>query len=417
MFCRRCGQQLTENMSFCLNCGTPISVQENPAKTDVMNGPGQEEPGAFRHKAQMVPKKKHTLRTVLIIAGCVLAVCGALVPVLINADLNSRYEKASDLLDSGEAEEAKTVFADLGGYKDAKDMIQACDYYNANQLMDSGSYEEAKAAFSALGNYEDADKQAQKCQNKIDYNNAISLKDSGESEQARDIFLSLGSFEDAEALAQECQNQMDYDYATSYMNSADYEEAKVVFESLGSYLDAEQLAAECGNHVDYNTADWWATTGDFYGAYLQFMALGDFSDAAERALACIQPNPENGELYRNPDYAKKSCAINIKNGSTDSSVYLKIYTSDDVLVSTVFIGAGQKAKVKLPSGSYRFKRAVGNNWFGETDMFGNEGYYEVLLFDNGSDVTKLSSSYIYTLSFAVEDGGNISGEQVGAEGF
>ena len=417
MFCRRCGQQLSENMSFCLNCGTPVSVQENPAKTEIMSGPGQKQPEAFQTRAQMMPKKKHTLRTVLIIAGCVLAVCGALVPVLINADLSSRYEKANNLLDSGEAQEAKTVFADLGGYKDAKDMVQACDYSSAEQMMDSGSYEEAKAAFSALGNYEDADEQAQKCQNKLDYNNAVSLKDSGESEQARDIFLSPGSFEDAEAQAQECQNQMDYDHATNYMNSADYEEAKVVFESLGSFLDSEQLAAECGKHADYNTADMWVTTGNFYSAYLQFMALGDFSDAAERALACIQPNPENGELYRNPDYAKKSCAMNIKNGSEDSSVYLKIYTSDDVLVSTVFIGPGQKTKVKLPSGSYRFKRAVGSKWFGETDMFGDEGYYEVLLFENGNDVTKLSSSYIYTLSFAVEDDGNINGEQVGAEGF
>ncbi len=416
MFCRRCGQPLFENMSFCRNCGTAVSPEEKRVKTQTMNGSDQNTNVVIESRAA-APKKKHTLRTVLITAGCVLAVCAVLVPVLITADLSGRYEKASDLLDSGKAQEAKAVFAELGGFKDAKDKVQACDYSSAEQLMNGGSYEEAKAVFAALGDYEDADKQAQICQNTLDYDRAVSLKDSGEAAQAKDIFLSLGSFENAAEQAQECQNQMDYDYAMNYMNSADFEEARVVFESLGSFSDSEELAAECGRHADYNSADMWVTTGYYYSAYRQFTALGDFMDSAERAQACIQPNPENGEMYRNPDFGKKSCAINIKNGSEDSSIYLKIYTADDVLVSTVFIGGGQKAKVKLPSGSYRFKQATGYDWFGETQMFGDDGYYEVLLFKDDSDTTKLSSSYIYTLSFAVEDGGNISGEQVSAEDF
>jgi hypothetical protein len=96
---------------------------------------------------------------------------------------------------------------------------------------------------------------------------------------------------------------------------------------------------------------------------------------------------------------------------------LKIYAPDDVLVSTVFVASGQKAKVKLPSGSYRMKAAYGVEWFGETDMFGGAGYYEVLIFEDGTDIDTLSSKYVYTLSFLQQEGGNIGGMNVGPEGF
>lgn len=416
MFCRRCGQQLSEDMSFCLNCGTPVSFTDNaPQPEPPVQNSGLNDTARRADSAK--PKKKHTLRTVLIITGCVLAVCAVLIPVLINKNLNDRYENACSLLDRGDTEQAKAVFSELGGFKDAKDMILACDYSSGEELMNSGSFEEAKAVFATLGDYEDADKLSQECQNTLDYNHAIELKDGGEAEQARDIFLQLGTYEDAETLAQDCQNMLDYEQATGLLDQGSYQDAKAIFDALGSYSDAMLCSATCQNNIDYAAADTLYNNGEFYEAYKIFQNMDSFKDNYDRASACIQPNPENGELYRNADYGKKSCALTIKNGSSTDSVYVKIYTPENVLVSAVFINAGQKAKVKLPSGSYRFKKAMGIDWFGETDMYGDEGYYELLIFKGGADVTGLSSSRIYTLSFAVEGEGNINGEQVGVDGF
>ncbi len=419
MFCRRCGEQLSEGMNFCQKCGVAVSPEQQAPTPATMEIPKQE-PGVMgmgQPQTMNASKKTHTRRTVLIIAGCVVAVCAVLVPVLINVSLTARYQSACEMLDSGEAEEAKTVFAALGSFSDAKEKTQACDYFSAEQMMNGGSYAEAKTAFAALGDFEDADQKAVECQNTLDYNEAVSLKEDGETEQARDIFLSLGSFEDAQAQGQECQNMLDYNQATGLMDQGAYEEAKVIFDELGTYYDAMLFSARCQNNIDYAAADELYNNGEYYEAYKIFWNMDSFKDNYDRAFACIQPNPENGELYRNPEYGKKSCAVTIKNGSELNSVYLKIYTADDVLVSTVFVNAGQKVKVKLPTGSYRFKKATGYDWFGETDMYGSDGYYEVLIFEGGSDVTKLSSSYIYTLSFAVEEEGNIGGTEVGSEGF
>lgn len=414
MFCRRCGQPLSKEMSFCQHCGTPVSYQGNaPEPAPPVQRSGLNE--AAEHA--VIPKKKHTLRTVLIIAGCVLAVGAVLVPVMINKSLTERYETACALLDNGDEKQAKIVFLELGAFKDAKSMVQACDYSSGEELMNSGSYDEAKTVFGTLGDYEDAKTQAQECQNELDYKRAIELKEGGEAEQAKDIFLQLGTFEDAEAQAQDCQNSLDYEQAMGLMDQGAYQDAKAIFDALDPYSEAHTYSLRCQEYINYAAAEAYVNSGEYYKAYSLFINMFEFLDSGDRALACIQPNPENGELYRNPDFGKKSCALTIKNGSDTSSVYVKIYTPEDVLVSTVFINAGQKAKVKLPPGSYRFKKAVGIDWFGDTDMFGDEGYYELLIFEGGTDVTKLSSSRIYTLSFAVEGEGNINGESVNPEGF
>ncbi len=412
MFCRKCGEQLSDSMEICPRCGAPVAAVSNEG-----DAVGPE----IIPQADPVPRKKHTLRTVLIIAGCVAAVGAALAFVLINAELNERYQYACDLMDAGDTSEAKAVFAQLGAFEDAKDLVQECqnliDYNAAKQKLDDGSYEEAKQAFAALGSFEDANKMVQECQNAKEYNEASSLKESGELASAKDLFLSLGSYEDAKEQALECQNQMDYDKAMGLMDEGFYQDAKAIFDELDPFSDAHTYSLRCQEYIDYAIADAYYNNGEYYKAYRIFLPMFEFLDAGDRAMDCFQPNPDNGELYRNPDFGKKSCAVTIKVGGTEESLYLKVYTPDDVLVSTVFVAAGKKTKIKLPTGSYRMKAAYGVDWFGETDMFGDDGYYEVLIFEDGTDIDTLSSKYIYTLSFLQQEDGNIGGMNVGAEDF
>ncbi len=407
LFCRKRGQQSADSAGLCTQSGAEA-------------GNATDRETAESAQTSPVIWKKLNLKMVLITAGCVLAVCAVFVPVLINAALNDRYQQACDLMDAGDAAKAKAVFLELGAFEDAKSMAQECqsiiDYNAAKQMMDNERFADAEKAFAALGGFEDAEKMAEECRNTIEYNSAVLLKESGKLEQAKNAFLALGNFQDAAQMARDCQNELDYNAAVALMETGQYEQAKQIFDSLDKFWDSSTLSSACRNHMDYSAAELALNNKEYHDAYRLFSSLNGFSDAAERALACVQPNPDNGELYRNPDFGSKACSVTIKVGDTGESLYLKIFTPDDVLVSTVFVASGQKTKIKLPTGSFRMKAAYGVEWFGETDMFGDDGYYEVLIFEDGTDIDTLSSKYIYTLSFLQQEG-NIGGMNVGNEDF
>lgn len=447
MYCRQCGQPVPEDQKFCIQCGTPVeeiapgqsrsfATSYIPPAPDgpppYVNGAGMQPPpiytgypgynnAQYRRDLPKPEKKKHTLRTVLIIAGSVLVVAaGVLVPVLIEKAHADRYEAAVALMDSGEFEQARAAFIELGEYQESSDMAEECqntlDYNAAQAQMDAGEYEQARDAFNALGRFEDAAGKALECQNTLDYNAAAALMDAGSIEAARAAFLALGGFQDAADRAEECQNRLDYAAAAALMDAQDYEGALAVFSTLGNYSDTSALSLECRHNIDYKAADAAFADGRFYTAYTGFYALGDFGDSAARAASCIQPTPKNGETYRNADFAKK-VSITIKVGDQSRSLFLKIYSEDDVLVSTVFVGPNSKTKIKLPAGKFRFKAGYGTDWFGDKEMFGSDASYELLVFEDG-ELTSFSSSYIYTLSFLMQDGdGNISGVPESMEGF
>ena len=53
-------------------------------------------------------------------------------------------------------------------------------------------------------------------------------------------------------------------------------------------------------------------------------------------------------------------------------------------------------------------------WYGETEMFGEEGVYQRLVFDGGSDVITLKKKYTYTVTLRSASNGNVgtSGESM-----
>jgi outer membrane protein assembly factor BamD (BamD/ComL family) len=434
MTCQQCGESIPESQSFCIKCGAPAGNAAHAAASG--SAPTAEPPLVFMPYTQgenvyvssiatdshRQPNKKKTLRTVLIIVGAAVVVAAAvLIPVLLEKARSDRFDAAVAMMDAGDYRDAKAEFTELGDYKQSADLADECqdtmEYQSAQAQMDAGAYEEARQVFAQLGSFENASDLALECQNTLDYNAASALMEAGSIAQARDGFLVLGSFQDAPAHAAECQNQLDYDAAVSLMDEGSYEAAKTAFEELSGYSDATPLAVECGKHIKYIQAEDAFAQGQFYTAHALFNGIGSFLDAPERAEACKQPAPDNGELYRNPDFGSKKVPITIKVGDQEMSMYMKIYSEGDALVSTVYIAANSKTKIKLPAGKYRIKAAYGYDWFGEEEMFGDLAYYEVLVFDDG-EYTAFSSKYIYTLSFLMDTGeGNIDSLPENREGF
>lgn len=80
---------------------------------------------------------------------------------------SQNYNKAYNLYNAGEYEEAGTIFESLGYYKNSADMAKRCDYDAAYDLYNNGNYSEAKAIFESLGNFSNSADWAARCAKKL----------------------------------------------------------------------------------------------------------------------------------------------------------------------------------------------------------------------------------------------------------
>jgi hypothetical protein len=174
---------------------------------------------------------------------------------------------------------------------------------------------------------------------------------------------------------------------------------------LADVLPTEQL--------DYIEAAVTFKIGRFFTAQGMFQSIS-YLDSAERAEKCVQKWPKNGQVYRNPEYKSTRTKLNIHGVvGDDQATYIKIYTTDDVLVSTVFIASSKSASVRLPGGTYRMKVGIGTSWYGPEEAFGNgfNAFYSVLTFDeNGTDSFTLESGQGYNLTLGGVADGNVGSQ-------
>ncbi len=139
--------------------------------------------------------------------------------------------------------------------------------------------------------------------------------------------------------------------------------------------------------------------GLYFTAYGYFVSSG-WDDAEYRALACIRPWPENGVVFRNEEYKSKRTTLQIviENQDEGFASFIKIFSENGDLVSTLFAGGSASVSTKLPSGVYTIKLGTGESWYGPQEAFGDYGYYETLLFGEGISEVTLESDYEYTLT-------------------
>ena len=169
-----------------------------------------------------------------------------------------------------------------------------------------------------------------------------------------------------------------------------------------------------GGEYGYMHACALAAQGKFYSAKELFEESG-FGDWAARAEACVQPWPKNSVLYKNPNVKGSSTELTVKfNTNPDTAMLVKVYTTDDVLARTMFIGGTGKATCSLPAGTYVIKDGTGKNWYGEEEAFGKEGYYEIMTFGDDEQEVQLKGGYSSTITVNVQEGDS-TGEGVGSD--
>ena len=389
MFCSFCGKSLAEGTYFCPYCGKKVEPQTN-ARGETAPDSGADTSSRERtydqYRTNDEKRKKRSLIEWLILAGAaVVLILGITVPQVHNAQKNARSQKM---------------------------------YENAEALLENGDYENAREAFQALGDFEDAPEQVTVCSKAQVYQQAITLYQSGDYEAAAELFSEADSYQDAYAMRAECMQRVAYAKAVLLIESGDYEAAERVIQPLDEKLfsDKSALLDECTGQAQearnlavYQQAQQALAQGNNYEAYGLFSGLGDFQDSAALAASCIVTKPDSGETYYNSAYSGDDCTLEINPPSDGSSTYAKIYTSGGDLVVCLFMNPGDTASVNLPAGDYCIRVAYGDgDWYGEKDMFGDDGVYQQLLMSDTSENFTFEYDYDYTLTLQTTDRSGVS---------
>jgi tetratricopeptide (TPR) repeat protein len=205
-----------------------------------------------------------------------------------------------------------------------------------------------------------------------------------------------------------------YKDAVALMESGNYTYAYDLFSALGDYKDSAALAEECDHEIDYQAAMGAYDEGLYFTAYQAFCELGTYKDSVSMAAQCVQSDPANGLLYFNDAYASSSVSFTVSTGNNSGyNTYLKFYSSGGELVACVFVASNSTAMFQLSPGQYSINKAMGADWFGMKEMFGDSGSYVKVMFDNETtDIITLQANHLYTLTFDVADA---SGDDVGDE--
>ncbi len=191
-----------------------------------------------------------------------------------------------------------------------------------------------------------------------------------------------------------------YDKATYLLNGENYESAKAIFDELGDFADSAERSAECdemlaGMAEQYELAKSFYDNGEYYSAKAAWEACGDYKDSAEMAASCVQEMPESGSMSVSPDGPNPVYI----SAPSDKSLFFRVYDSDGSVVAQIFVGAGEQETLKLNQGNYIMKAAFGTEWFGEKELFGNDGIYRKILY-NGSDSIPIVYPYYLKVNFS-----------------
>jgi hypothetical protein len=116
-------------------------------------------------------------------------------------------------------------------------------------------------------------------------------------------------------------------------------------------------------------------------------ALNGCSCSREPVLSEREPIslPETGIIFQNPNYTGSTITVDIDGSELKTAAILDIYAAPTrYLIATVFIRSGDSFSIdvagwqgddSVTSARYFFSMATGEEWYGSSELFGEDGKY------------------------------------------
>jgi ribosomal protein S27AE len=130
----------------------------------------------------------------------------------------------------------------------------------------------------------------------------------------------------------------------------------------------------------------------------------------------LLPLPFNGsqKTYSSAD-AVAPLTISTRQGTGHYFVKIVDWTTD-ALVMTVFVRSGQSVSTKVPLGSYKIKYTAGNQWYGETYLFGPDTSYNMA--DKQFDFEEIGNQVTgFTVELFLQPNGNLNTKRISPKDF
>ncbi len=204
---------------------------------------------------------------------------------LAEAEKGLRCLEAEELISRKMYPEALRILEELGDFHDAQERIREARYLYASQLMEQGEYEAARSLLDQTGNYGDSSALLRQLAYEQWYQHAMEQMAQEDYLAAADRFEALGSFRDAGEKAEECRwlNTAVHAYTEGsnlFSNGRWLEAYRALAPLSGSgYKDADAILEEIGER-SAGYARTYAQSGE-RGRSLAFLRVLEEVDKAE----------------------------------------------------------------------------------------------------------------------------------------
>lgn len=201
----------------------------------------------------MIKKYKKAIIAVVILLILSFLVCGGMI-----WRERQIYNRGTELFAMGEYDAAKAEFEKIGETEKIAECDRQIAYLyalsrleRAEQLMDDGQLEEAKAELAILGDFENAPELLTECE----YRRALKMREEGKLSEALSLSTRLDEHAGAAELAAQIREDI-YQQALQLAYECRLDEAMPLFTELGDYKDSKALYRRCSNRIVNLLSEW-----------------------------------------------------------------------------------------------------------------------------------------------------------------
>ena len=246
------------------------------------------------------------------------------------------YQEAVAALESGKLDYAYGKFLAATGHKDAdQQAVNLKKYRQANDLLASGEFEEARILYIELGDYLDSDSSLAAC-NKAIYQKAANLYNSGDKAQAYALYTTISGYSDSAEIVAGMDS--DYQTAAEHIEKGERLEAESILVNLVGWKDVdykleklrEEIADDAAAREDYDTAlAYYGKVPDAEGIETK-IAAAKRGKAYQEAVAAL----ESGKL--DDAYSKFLAATGHKDADQQAMKLEKYQRANDLMASNEY---------------------------------------------------------------------------------